>query len=115
MMQSIIAQQELQNQKLRNSISIKKSGGDMSQLENIMDVGASQLGTLKSKLPAGGVRLKDDEPFPEDFVFRQNEFRCEDLEVEERALMNISAQEYDNLRLIAKLPVKSELYRFKMD
>ena len=36
-------------------------------------------------------RLKGKDRFPEDFVFRQNEFRCEDLEVEERALMNIVA------------------------
>lgn len=55
------------------------------------------------------------EQFPEDFVFRQNEFRCEDLEVEERALMNLTAQEYDALRQISKLPVNSELYRYKMD
>lgn len=58
---------------------------------------------------------EEEEPFPEDFVFRQNEFRCEDLEVEERALMNLTAQEYDALRLISKLPVNSELYRYKMD
>lgn len=37
-------------------------------------------------------QIKDSkQAFPEDFVFRQNEFRCEDLEVEERALMNITA------------------------
>ena len=53
--------------------------------------------------------------FPEDFVFRQNEFRCEDLEVEERALMNIATQEYDDIRVVSKLPVNSELYRHKMD
>lgn len=56
-----------------------------------------------------------DEPFPEDFVFRQNEFRCEDLEVEERVIMNIAAQDFDGLRIMSKLPVNSELYRFKMD
>lgn len=48
------------------------------------------LGVSKLKGAAGGVR-GSREPFPEDFVFRQNEFRCEDLEVEERALMNITA------------------------
>ena len=35
--------------------------------------------------------------------------------MEERALMNLAAQEYDQLRLISKLPVNSELYRYKMD
>lgn len=44
------------------------------------------LGVSKLKGKAGS-----NEPFPEDFVFRQNEFRCEDLEVEERALMNVAA------------------------
>ena len=29
--------------------------------------------------------------------------------------MNIAAQEFDGLRMMSKLPVNSELYRFKMD
>jgi hypothetical protein len=33
--------------------------------------------------------------FPDEFLFRQNEERSADLEVEERALMNLAAQEYD--------------------
>jgi len=32
---------------------------------------------------------------PDDFNFRQNEGRTDDLEVEERALMNLAAQEID--------------------
>ena len=35
--------------------------------------------------------------------------------MEERALMNVAAQEYDHLRLLSRLPVNSELYRYKMD
>ena len=35
--------------------------------------------------------------------------------MEERALMNIAAQEFDALRMMSKLPVNSELYRYKMD
>lgn len=44
-------------------------------------------------MPGGGGMPGDleEDPFPEDFVFRQNEFRSEDLEVEERALMNLAA------------------------
>jgi hypothetical protein len=38
--------------------------------------------------------------FPDEFLFRQNEERSADLEVEERALMNLAAQEYDQLRVI---------------
>ena len=37
---------------------------------------------------------------PDDFLFRQNEGRVEDLEMEERALMNLAAQEIDQLRII---------------
>ena len=46
-----------------------------------------QIKGLLGKKRYGGKK----ETFPEEFVFRQNEFRCEDLEVEERALMNIMA------------------------
>ena len=59
--------------------------------------------------PGGG------DAFPEDFVFRQNEFRNDDLQAEEKALVNIAAQEYDALRILSRLPVNSELYRYKMD
>ena len=38
--------------------------------------------------------------FPDEFAFRQNDQRADDLEVEERALMNLAAQEYDSLRVI---------------
>ena len=53
--------------------------------------------------------------FPEDFAFKQNEFRSEDLEVEERALLSLGLQEYDHMRILSKLPANSELYRYKMD
>ncbi len=51
----------------------------------------------------------------DEFVFRQNEMRSEDLEVEERALMNLTAQEYDALRILSRLPRDSELYQYKMN
>lgn len=69
---------------------------------------------LKKKLLGAGAP-GDGESFPEDFLFRQNDFRSEDLEVEERALLNLIAQEYDHLRVISRLPTNSEMYRFKMD
>ena len=50
---------------------------------------------------------------PDEFVFRQNEARVGDLEVEERALMNLAAQEYDQLRVLQNLPKDSELYNHK--
>jgi hypothetical protein len=59
------------------------TNNDLAKIKQMLGVNASKRG----KFFAGGKR----EPFPEDFVFRQNEFRSEDLEVEERALMNIAA------------------------
>lgn len=52
--------------------------------------------------------------FPDEFLFRQNEARTADLEVEERALMNLAAQEYDQLRVIQRLPKGSDLYTYKL-
>jgi hypothetical protein len=34
--------------------------------------------------------------------------------VEERALMNLAAQEYDALRVLSKMPKTSEIYQYKM-
>ena len=39
--------------------------------------------------------IKYGKTLPDDFIFRQNEGRTDDLEVEERALMNLAAQEID--------------------
>ena len=47
--------------------------------------------------------------------FAQNNVRSEDLEVEERAAVSLMYQDYDQLKLLSKLPTDSELYRFKMD
>ena len=52
--------------------------------------------------------------FPDEFAFRQNDQRADDLEVEERALMNLAAQEYDQLRVIQKLPKGSDIYEYKL-
>ena len=60
----------------------------------------------------GGALARAD--LPDEFAFRQNEARCEDLEVEERALMNLAAHEYDQLRVLEKLPKDSELYAYKL-
>ena len=37
------------------------------------------------------------------------------MEVEERALMNIAAAEFDELRILSKLPKGSEIYKHKMN
>ncbi len=67
------------------------TAGAGNDFDNIIHNSAKELEQLKNQiLPGGGGGGmgdgEDNEPFPEDFVFRQNEFRCEDLEVEERAI-----------------------------
>jgi hypothetical protein len=37
------------------------------------------------------------------------------MAVEERALMNLAAQEFDQLRILSKLPKGSDIYRHKME
>jgi len=83
-MNQMIMQQEEQNKKLAEELENLKSGkGSFSDFERLLN---SQPKPIK-----GGLSSTGKEAFPEDFVFRQNEFRSEDLEVEERALMNITA------------------------
>lgn len=108
---SLVKQTEEENRKLQEELERIKNddqefGGLAQRAEDDVEMLKKQL------LPNGAI---GDEPFPEDFNFIQNNFRSEDLEVEERALMNIAAQEYDHLRLLSRLPVNSELYRYKMD
>ena len=56
---------------------------------------------LKQKLIPKGFGIGNGgESFPEDFIFRQNDFRSEDLEVEERAMLSLLYQEYDHMRVI---------------
>ncbi|EGR31823.1 hypothetical protein IMG5_101270 [Ichthyophthirius multifiliis] len=47
--------------------------------------------------------------------FLHNEVRSVDLDKEERTIMNISQQEIDDLRVLSRIPVGTELYRFKME
>lgn len=44
-----------------------------------------------------------------------NEVRGVDLSEEERVLMSLNAQEVDAMRVISRIPVGTELYRFKME
>ena len=107
-MDSLVRQTEEENKKLQDELDRIKN--DDFEYNNASD----SIEELKKQLLPGGTEAAE-EPFPVDFVFRQNDFRSEDLEVEERALMNIASQEYDHLRLLSRLPVNSELYRYKMD
>ena len=110
-MDSLVKQTEEENRKLQDELERIKN--DDLDFEGVAQRANDDVEMLKNQLMPNGV--SSDEPFPEDFVFRQNDFRSEDLEVEERALMNVAAQEYDHLRLLSRLPTNSELYRYKMD
>ena len=49
---------------------------------------------------------------PQKEFFLQNEVRSVDLSEEERILMNLQAQEVDALRVISRIPIGTELYRY---
>ena len=49
------------------------------------------------------------------FNLRQDTARASDLENEEKAIANLTAQEYDALRVLNALPEASDLYKFKFD
>ena len=46
--------------------------------------------------------------------FKQNDSRPEDMEVEERALMNLYAKDFDDLRVLNMLSSNQDLYEHKM-
>lgn len=120
-MQGLIKQQEEENRRMLEEIDKLKN--DDGNFGNIANRAQRELEGLKAKIIphfiAGGGGIAGGagggDAFPEDFVFRQNEFRNDDLGMEESALVNLAAQEYDALRLLSRLPVNSELYRYKMD
>lgn len=47
--------------------------------------------------------------------FLQNEVRGVDLSEEERTLVSLNAQEIDAMRILSRIPVGTELYRFKVE
>ncbi|CAK73236.1 unnamed protein product (macronuclear) [Paramecium tetraurelia] len=47
--------------------------------------------------------------------FLQNNVRGFDLTREEQILMNLQAQEVDSLRMISRIPIGTEIYRFKLE
>lgn len=62
--------------------------------------------------PSGNRQLDDLERA---YKFRQDVDRCDDLEAEEKAMVNLTAQEYDSIKVMSAIPEHSDLYRFKMD
>ena len=62
--------------------------------------------------PSGNRMLDDMERV---YKFRQDVDRCDDLESEEKAMLNLAAQEYDALKLLSTLPEHTDLYKFKLE
>jgi hypothetical protein len=49
------------------------------------------------------------------YKLRQDQTRTEDAESEEKAMINLAAQEYDALRILMSLPEHTDLYKFKYE
>ena len=62
--------------------------------------------------PSGNRMLDDMERA---YKLRQDVDRCEDLESEEKAMVNLAAQEYDAMKLLSAIPEHSDLYKFKLE
>lgn len=60
-----------------------------------------------------GNRMLDD--LERAYKLRQDLDRCDDLESEEKAMVNLTAQEYDGLKMLSSIPEHSDLYKFKME
>ena len=52
---------------------------------------------------------------PDVGAFKQNDIRAEDLEVEERALMNLYAQDFDDLKLLNLISGNKDIYDHKIN
>lgn len=49
------------------------------------------------------------------YKLRQDIDRCEDLESEEKAMVNLASQEYDALKILSSIPEHTELYKYKFE
>ena len=62
--------------------------------------------------PSGNRMLDDMERV---YKLRQDIDRCEDLESEEKAMVNLAAQEYDALKMLSTIPEHTDLYKYKFE
>jgi hypothetical protein len=49
------------------------------------------------------------------YKLRQDVERADDLESEEKAMLNLAAQEYDALKILSTIPEHTDLYKFKWE
>lgn len=114
-----LLQKEQENQRLREELAKLKVSkelmstnanpmtipGNFTLGEMALRVGGLQKSASSSMLNYGGSRE----------FFVQNEVRNVDLTEEERMLVNLQAQDVDSLRVLAQMPIGTELYQFKMN
>lgn len=110
---SLITNQDAENQRLRAELEMLKNGTDKTT--NILRKGNFALGDINMKLGGFEAHNPFDIFLPSKESFLQNEVRAVDLSEEERVLMSLQAQEVDALRVISRIPIGTELYRFKME
>lgn len=111
-----MALKDSENQKLRAELEVMKNGSNLNM--NTLKQGNFALNEMNMKLNGMDPNAMNN-PFeifqPQKEFFLQNEMRSVDLSEEERILMNLQAQEVDALRVISRIPIGTELYRFKME
>ena len=103
---------------LENLTEIKTTLNDAIQKNKNLEEELKHLqeeSNSKINIPPPIKKKKDiDLPIPNGVIFAQNECHATDLEDEEKALLNVAAQEYDNLKMISNLDPNSELYKYKV-
>lgn len=108
---------EAENNKLRAELEALKNGANLNM--NTLKQGNYTLNDMNMRIngidPAAQMSNPFDIFLPQKEFFLQNEVRSVDLTDEERLLMNLQAQEVDALRVISRIPIGTELYRFKME
>ena len=94
---NLLSEQARQNDRLEVELENLRAGRiTFDEFERILnDPAQLELDRTKRTLLGRSAAVKPTTKrpgyFPDDFKFRQNEFRAEDMEVEERALMNLAA------------------------
>lgn len=108
---------DVENQKLKSELEVLKQGSHLNL--NTLKQGNFSLNDMNMKINGIDPNMNVKNPFdiflPQKEFFLQNEVRSVDLSEEERILMNLQAQEVDALRVISRIPIGTELYRFKME
>ena len=109
-----LMQREQENQRLRDQLQKGKQGVDhINNMKSSAVVSLGEMGLKMNGISPDNTPNHLNRPSEEFFV--QNHIRNVDLTEEERAMINMNAQEVDALRMISQLPVGTELYQFKMN